>query len=119
MGYKENCVIKFKYIYVPYVAFPGMDGGIGLELSWMTVFQVFMFSLSLSTGLEPELAPLSPYTLVVANLNALFAQLILAFLSAAGTRYSMYLISYTHLCRTDVLFFHYLSNYLRLFQVLN
>jgi hypothetical protein len=44
-----------------------------------------MFSLSLSTGLQPELAPLSPYTLVVANLNALLAQLLFAFLSAAGT----------------------------------
>jgi hypothetical protein len=42
-----------------------MDGAIGLEVSWMTIFQVFMFSLSLSTGLEPDLAPLSPYTLVV------------------------------------------------------
>lgn len=61
----------------------GMDGAIGLELSLMTIFQVFMFSLSLSTGLEPDLAPLSPYTLVIANLNALIAQLILAFLSAA------------------------------------
>ncbi|XP_024356354.1 uncharacterized protein [Physcomitrium patens] len=62
----------------------GNDGrAIGLKVSWMTVFQVFMFSLSLSTGLQPDLAPLSPYTLVVANLNALIAQLILAFLSAA------------------------------------
>ncbi|MCO5563525.1 hypothetical protein L7F22_017169 [Adiantum nelumboides] len=55
----------------------------GLQMSWQTVFQVFMFSVSLSTGLQPELAPLSPYTLVVANLNALFAQLIFVFLSGA------------------------------------
>lgn len=55
----------------------------GLQLSWETVFRVFMFSVSLSTGLQPELAPLSPYTLVVANLNALFAQLIFVFLSGA------------------------------------
>lgn len=72
------------------LAFSGNDGrAIGLKVSWMTVFQVFMFSLSLSTGLQPDLAPLSPYTLVVANLNALIAQLILAFLSAAGTWHSM------------------------------
>lgn len=56
----------------------------------MTFFRVFMFSLSLSTGLEPDLAPLSPYTLVVANLNALLAQLILSFLSAAGTNISCF-----------------------------
>ncbi|KAI5073130.1 hypothetical protein GOP47_0011143 [Adiantum capillus-veneris] len=55
----------------------------GLQMSWQTVFQVFMFSVSLSTGLQPELAPLSPYTLVVANLNALIAQLIFVFLSGA------------------------------------
>lgn len=55
----------------------------GLQLSWETVFEVFMFSVSLSTGLQPELAPLSPYTLVVANLNALIAQLIFVFLSGA------------------------------------
>jgi hypothetical protein len=50
----------------------------------MTLFQLFMFSLSLSTGLQPELAPLSPYTLVLANINALIAQLIFVFLSGAG-----------------------------------
>eukprot|EP01018_Ginkgo_biloba_P021319 Gb_13021 [translate_table: standard] len=55
----------------------------GLQLSWMTLFQVFMFSVSLSTGLQPELAPLSPYTLVVANVNALIAQLIFVFMSGA------------------------------------
>ncbi|OAE22100.1 hypothetical protein AXG93_1175s1100 [Marchantia polymorpha subsp. ruderalis] len=54
-----------------------------LQMSWRTVFQVFMFSLSLSTGLQPELAPLSPYTLVVANINALVAQLVFVFLSGA------------------------------------
>ncbi|CAM6105556.1 unnamed protein product [Calypogeia fissa] len=54
-----------------------------LQVSWGTVFQVFMFSLSLSTGLQPELAPLSPYTLIVANLNALVAQLVFVFLSGA------------------------------------
>lgn len=67
---------------------PGMQGvevsKVGLDLSPLTVFQVFMFSLSLSTGLQPELAPLSPYTLVVANVNALIAQLIFVFLSGAG-----------------------------------
>ncbi|KAH7447377.1 hypothetical protein KP509_01G104000 [Ceratopteris richardii] len=57
--------------------------GLGLKLSWQTVFQVFMFSVSLSTGLQPELSPFSPYTLVVANLNALFGQLIFVFLSGA------------------------------------
>jgi hypothetical protein len=87
-----------------------MDGAIGLELSLMTIFQVFMFSLSLSTGLEPDLAPLSPYTLVIANLNALIAQLILAFLSAAGTENPMNPVSYSHLCRTNVLFFCCVSN---------
>lgn len=56
----------------------------GLSLSWTTLFQIFMFSLSLSTGLQPEIAPLSPYTLVLANFNALFAQLIFVFLSGAG-----------------------------------
>lgn len=56
----------------------------GLSLSWTTLFQIFMFSLSLSTGLQPELSPLSPYTLVLANVNALFAQLIFVFLSGAG-----------------------------------
>lgn len=56
---------------------------LGLQLTWGTLFQVFMFSVSLSTGLQPELAPMSPYTLVVANLNALFAQLIFVFLSGA------------------------------------
>ncbi|KAG0602966.1 hypothetical protein M758_10G054700 [Ceratodon purpureus] len=55
----------------------------GLTLSWTTLFEIFMFSLSLSTGLQPELAPLSPYTLVLANVNALFAQLIFVFLSGA------------------------------------
>eukprot|EP00246_Nothoceros_aenigmaticus_P012068 TRINITY_DN3573_c0_g1_i1.p1 TRINITY_DN3573_c0_g1~~TRINITY_DN3573_c0_g1_i1.p1 ORF type:complete len:682 (-),score=135.45 TRINITY_DN3573_c0_g1_i1:191-2236(-) len=54
-----------------------------LQLSWSTLFQVFMFSLSLSTGLEPELSPLSPYTLVVANVNALVSQLLFVFLSGA------------------------------------
>ncbi|KAL2629599.1 hypothetical protein R1flu_014285 [Riccia fluitans] len=54
-----------------------------LQLSWRTMFQVFMFSVSLSTGLEPELAPLSPYTLVIANINALVAQLVFVFLSGA------------------------------------
>ncbi|CAM6099482.1 unnamed protein product [Calypogeia fissa] len=54
-----------------------------LQVSWGTIFQVFMFSLSLSTGLQPELAPLSPYTLIVANLNALVAQLVFVFLSGA------------------------------------
>jgi hypothetical protein len=58
-------------------------GVTGLQLSWTTLFQVFMFSVSLSTGLQPELAPLSPYTLVVANLNALIAQLIFVFMSGA------------------------------------
>lgn len=58
-------------------------GVTGLQLSWTTLFQVFMFSVSLSTGLQPELAPLSPYTLVVANLNALIGQLIFVFLSGA------------------------------------
>lgn len=63
----------------------GKEAGVtGLELSWTTLFQVFMFSVSLSTGLQPELAPLSPYTLVVANLNALIAQLIFVFMSGAG-----------------------------------
>lgn len=61
----------------------GEEGPPGLQLSLQTVFQVFMFSVSLSTGLQPELAPLSPYTLVVANLNALIAQLIFVFLSGA------------------------------------
>jgi len=56
----------------------------GLRLSGSTLFQIFMFSLSLSTGLQPEIAPLSPYTLVLANVNALFAQLIFVFLSGAG-----------------------------------
>lgn len=56
----------------------------GLSLSASTLFQIFMFSLSLSTGLQPEIAPLSPYTLVLANVNALFAQLIFVFLSGAG-----------------------------------
>jgi len=55
----------------------------GLSLSWSSLFEVFMFSLSLSTGLQPEIAPLSPYTLVLANVNALFAQLIFVFLSGA------------------------------------
>lgn len=54
-----------------------------LTISWKTLFQVFMFSLSLSTGLQPELAPLSPYTLIVANVNALVAQLVFVFLSGA------------------------------------
>ncbi|GJP74401.1 hypothetical protein CLOP_g4987 [Closterium sp. NIES-67] len=47
------------------------------------IFQVLMFSLSLSTGLEPALAPASPYALVVANVNALVAQLLFVFLSGA------------------------------------
>ncbi|KAL3687611.1 hypothetical protein R1sor_013920 [Riccia sorocarpa] len=64
--------------------FAATDGdALTLNLSWRTLFQVFMFSLSLSTGLEPELAPLSPYTLVIANLNSLVAQLVFVFLSGA------------------------------------
>jgi hypothetical protein len=51
-----------------------------------TLFRLFMFSLSLSTGLQPELVPVSPYTLVVANINALFAQLLFVFLSGAGMK---------------------------------
>ncbi|XP_024541558.1 uncharacterized protein LOC112350126 isoform X2 [Selaginella moellendorffii] len=55
----------------------------GLELDWEAVFRVLMFSISLSTGLQPELTPLTPYTLVVANINALVAQLLFVFLSGA------------------------------------
>jgi hypothetical protein len=70
----------------------------GLNLSWTTLFQIFMFSLSLSTGLQPEIAPLSPYTLVLANVNALFAQLIFVFLSGAGiyctTGVASYVVAY-------------------------
>ncbi|XP_024366815.1 uncharacterized protein [Physcomitrium patens] len=62
---------------------PGEATATGLSLSWDTLFVIFMFSLSLSTGLQPEIAPLSPYTLVLANVNALFAQLIFVFLSGA------------------------------------
>eukprot|EP00897_Mesotaenium_endlicherianum_P005546 jgi/Mesen1/5019/ME000025S04419 len=57
--------------------------GTGLQMSPSMLFQVYMFSLSLSTGLQPELAPLSPYSLIVANVNALAAQLIFVFLSGA------------------------------------
>jgi hypothetical protein len=61
---------------------PGDDTSGVLTMPW-TLFRVFMFSLSLSTGLQPELVPVSPYTLVVANINALFAQLLFVFLSGA------------------------------------
>ncbi|KAJ7567785.1 hypothetical protein O6H91_01G006900 [Diphasiastrum complanatum] len=54
-----------------------------LDLTLDTVFHVFMFSVSLSTGLQPDIAPLSPYTLVIANINALVAQLVFVFLSGA------------------------------------
>jgi hypothetical protein len=48
-------------------------------------FKIFIFSLSLSTtfgGTRVEAR--SPYTLLVANLNTLMAQLIFVFLSGAG-----------------------------------
>ncbi|CAK9207604.1 unnamed protein product [Sphagnum troendelagicum] len=59
------------------------DDTSGVLTNPWTLFRLFMFSLSLSTGLEPELVPVSPYTLVVANINALFAQLLFVFLSGA------------------------------------
>eukprot|EP00850_Spirogloea_muscicola_P002162 SM000008S22251 [mRNA] locus=s8:650927:656069:- [translate_table: standard] len=59
-----------------------LEGG-GLTLNWYTLFQVLMFSLSLATGLQPEVVPLTPYTLVLANVNALVAELIFVFLSGA------------------------------------
>jgi len=49
------------------------------------LFELFIFSLSLATGLEPTIAPSSVYTQSVANLNALSAQLLFVFLSGAGT----------------------------------
>lgn len=49
------------------------------------LFELFMFSLSLATGLEPTIAPSSVYTQSLANLNALSAQLLFVFLSGAGT----------------------------------
>ena len=45
--------------------------------------QLFVFSLAISTGLEPPLSAVSPYALLLANLNALFSQLVLVFLSGA------------------------------------
>lgn len=72
-------------VFIPFIfGLTGEATATGLSLSWDTLFVIFMFSLSLSTGLQPEIAPLSPYTLVLANVNALFAQLIFVFLSGAG-----------------------------------
>eukprot|EP00850_Spirogloea_muscicola_P008068 SM000042S15335 [mRNA] locus=s42:470236:475398:+ [translate_table: standard] len=59
-----------------------LEGG-GLTLNWYTLFQILMFSLSLATGLQPEVVPLTPYTLVLANMNALIAELVFVFLSGA------------------------------------
>jgi hypothetical protein len=48
-----------------------------------------MFSLSLATGLQPVLAPVTPYSFVAANMNALLAQLLFVFLSGSGNRHPL------------------------------
>ncbi|GAQ77942.1 hypothetical protein KFL_000060070 [Klebsormidium nitens] len=58
-------------------------GGHVAEAHWYALFQVFMFSLSLATGLQPVLAPVTPFSFVAANVNALLAQLLFVFLSGS------------------------------------
>lgn len=49
----------------------------------LSCMQLFVYSLAVSTGLEPPLSAVSPYALVLANINALVAQLVLVFLTGA------------------------------------
>lgn len=58
-------------------------GALGVRGAGALVFRVLLFSVSLSTGLQPEVVPAAPATLVLANLNALLAQLLFVFLSGA------------------------------------
>ncbi|GAQ90838.1 hypothetical protein KFL_006910020 [Klebsormidium nitens] len=58
-------------------------GALGVGGAGALVFRVLMFSVALSTGLQPEVVPATPAAAVLANLNALLAQLLFVFLSGA------------------------------------
>ncbi|XP_024532098.1 uncharacterized protein LOC9641988 [Selaginella moellendorffii] len=73
----------FTVLYVPAFRDLSYEDHAFRELTPLALFQIFMFSVSLCTGLEPEVSPISPYTMVLANVNALLAQLLFAFLSGA------------------------------------
>eukprot|EP00271_Cylindrocystis_brebissonii_P017819 TRINITY_DN4784_c0_g1_i1.p1 TRINITY_DN4784_c0_g1~~TRINITY_DN4784_c0_g1_i1.p1 ORF type:complete len:1329 (+),score=363.99 TRINITY_DN4784_c0_g1_i1:46-3987(+) len=79
----EDVAQKFYNLQTMGVAEPPNSVADGQEFTTISFFQVFMFSFSLATGLQPEVAPVSAYTLIVANVNALIAELLFVFLSGA------------------------------------